>query len=137
MNGTHQCECFNFCGDYSPTKASKIMKKRRSRSLPPDMVEADGRRDTSVNSSGGSFSDHSENISADGPKTSPRSHPYLSLTLIHRMGALRLARCHARCMLETDPSMLGIGSPTKNKCDKHTSSWRYIGCHTDQNRYYT
>jgi len=49
-----------------------------------------------------------ETGSADSSKTSPRSRPRLSLALIHRMGALRLAKCHARRLLETDPSMLGI-----------------------------
>ena len=28
-------------------------------------------------------------------------------------------------------------SPKTNKCDKQISSWRYISCHTDKNRYYT
>ncbi len=28
-------------------------------------------------------------------------------------------------------------SPIKNWCDKQISSWRYISCHTDKNRYYT
>ena len=52
-------------------------------------------------------------------------------------GVLPLALCHASATLAGPWASSRGHCPKKNWCDKQSTGWWNISCHTDKNRYYT